>query len=285
MEVCIKDETGALVPPGEIGEIVVRSRFLAQGYWNNPDLTAKVFQTDPLDSAIRIYRTGDLGRWRSDGTLEHVGRKGRRIRLRGYNVEPFEVECELMRQPGVTDAVVFLHDGAAGQEPCLVGYVVAPANASPSAMRKGLAERLPSYMVPSHIVVLDSFPIASSGKIDRNALPPPYREEARPVTFRTPSDDREHELLAIWQEVLKLPKIGIDDDFFELGGTSLQALMVFARIEARLGCSLSPTTIVQAPTIARLAELYSSDHGDRCISITGATSRLRGRFTAFPCAQ
>ena len=83
MEVCIQDETGALVPPGEIGEIVVRSRFLAQGYWNNPELTAKVFQTDPLDSAIRIYRTGDLGRWRSDGTLEHVGRKGRRIRLRG----------------------------------------------------------------------------------------------------------------------------------------------------------------------------------------------------------
>ena len=228
MEVCIQDETGALVPPGEIGEIVVRSRFLAQGYWNNPELTAKVFQTDPLDSAIRIYRTGDLGRWRSDGTLEHVGRKGRRIRLRGYNIEPFQVECELMRQPGVTDAVVFLHDGAAGQEPCLVGYVVAPANASPSAMRKGLAERLPSYMVPSHIVVLDSFPIASSGKIDHNALPPPDREEARLVAFRAPSNDCERELLAIWQEVLKFPKIGIDDDFFELGGTSLQALMVFA---------------------------------------------------------
>ena len=188
VEVCIKDETGALVPPGEIGEIVVRSRFLAQGYWNNPELTAKVFQTDPLDSAIRIYRTGDLGRWRSDGTLEHVGRKGRRIRLRGYNIEPFEVECELMRQPGVTDAVVLLHDGAAGQEPCLVGYVVAPANASPSAMRKGLAERLPSYMVPSHIVVLDSFPIASSGKIDRDALPPPTgKKRARWHSARHPT--------------------------------------------------------------------------------------------------
>ena len=155
VEVCIKDEAGALVPPGEMGEIVVRSRFLAQGYWNNPDLTAKVFQTDPLDSSIRIYRTGDLGRWRSDGTLEHMGRKGRSIRLRGYNVEPFQVEGELMRQPGVTDAVVLLHDGVADQEPCLVGYVVAPPNASPSALRKGLAEQLPSYMVPSHIVVLE----------------------------------------------------------------------------------------------------------------------------------
>jgi amino acid adenylation domain-containing protein len=251
VEVCIQDETGVVVPCGEIGEIVVRSRFLAQGYWNNPDLTAKVFQTDPFDSAIRIFRTGDLGRWRSDCTLEHVGRKGRTIRLRGYNVEPFQVESELMCQPGVTDAVVLLHDGAAGQEPRLVGYVVAPSNASTSDIRKRLAERLPCYMVPSHIIVLDSFPIASSGKIDRSALPPPYLEDV--VPFRAPSDDRERELVAIWQEVLKVPNIGIDGDFFELGGDSLQALTIFLEIEARLGCSMSPTTLVQAPTVARLA--------------------------------
>jgi amino acid adenylation domain-containing protein len=261
VEVCIKDDTGALVPPGDIGEIAVRSRFLAQGYWNNPDLTAKVFQTDPLDSAIRICRTGDLGRWRSDGTLELMGRKGRRVRLRGYSVEPFQVECELMRQPSVRDAVVVLHDGAAGEEPCLVGYVVAPPNASPSAMRQAIAERLPSYMVPSHIVVLDSFPIASSGKVDRNALPPPYREEARPAAFRAPSDDCERELLAIWQEVLKIPNIGIDDDFFDLGGDSLQALTVLLEIEAQLGRSLSPTTLLQAPTIARLAEFIRASKG------------------------
>jgi amino acid adenylation domain-containing protein len=261
VEVSIKDETGVLVPWGEIGEIVVRSRFLAQGYWNNPDLTAKVFQTDPFDSAIRIFCTGDLGRWRSDGTLEHVGRKGRTIRLRGYNVEPFQVESELMCQSGVMDAVVLLHEGAAGQEPCLVGYVVAPSNASTSDIRKGLAERLPSYMVPSHIVVLDSFPIASSGKIDRSALPPPSREQPRPVVFRAPSDDCERELVAIWQEVLEVPNIGIDDDFFELGGDSLQALKVFLELEARLGCSLSPTNLVHAPTIARLAEFIRASKG------------------------
>jgi amino acid adenylation domain-containing protein len=261
VEVCIKDETDALVSPGEIGEIIVRSRFLAQGYWNNADLTAKAFQTDPQDSATRIYRSGDLGRWRSDGTLEHMGRKGRRIRLRGYNIEPFQVECELMRHPGVADAVVFLHDGTAGQEPCLVGYVVAPPNALPSAMRKGLSECLPPYMVPFHIFVLESFPIASSGKIDRDALPQPFQDKTRSATFRAPSNDREHELCAIWQDVLKLPKIGIDDEFFELGGTSLQALMVFAQIESRLGCSLSPTTIVQAPTIARLADFIRTTTG------------------------
>jgi amino acid adenylation domain-containing protein len=278
VEVFIKDETGGLVPPGEIGEVVVRSRFLAQGYWNNPDLTAKVFQTDPLDGAFRSYRTGDLGRWRGDGTLEHVGRKGRRIRLRGHNVEPFEVECELMRQPGVTDAVVLLHDSTAGQEPCLVGYVVAPANASP-AIREALAEHLPSYMVPSHIVVLDSFPKASSGKIDRNALPSPYPKDMRLAAFRAPSNDYERQLIEIWQDVLKISKVGIDDDFFDLGGDSLQTFVLFAEIEAQLGCSLPPTTIIHAPTIAQLAEFIRAPTG---IAAAQSLVELRASGTGLP---
>jgi amino acid adenylation domain-containing protein len=257
VEVFIKDENGAVVPPGQMGEIVVHSRYLAQGYWNNPQLTAQVFETDPSDHAIRICHTGDLGRWRSDGTLEHMGRKGRRIRLRGYNIEPFQVESELMRQSGVTDAIVTLYDRANGQDPFLVGYVIASADASPSALREGLVERLPSYMVPSHIMVLDRFPLASSGKIDRNALPPPDWN-ARVLSARAPSDDCEHQLVGIWQEVLNLPTIEVEDDFFDLGGTSLQALMVFAAVEARLGCSLSPSVLVQAPTIARLAELIKA---------------------------
>jgi len=276
VKVVIQDDTGTPVAPGDIGEIVVRSRFLAQGYWNDSDLTAKAFQSDPLDSAIRIYRTGDLGRWRNDGTLEHIGRKGRRIRLHGYNIEPFQVECELLRQPSVTDAVVLLHDGDAG--PCLVGYVVAPPNALPSAMRKELAERLPSYMVPSHIVVLDKFPVTVGGKVDRNALPPP-RSEVCVAVPRPPSDDCERELLTIWQDVLKLAKIGIDDNFFDLGGTSLQALMVFAKIEARLGCSLSPSTLVQAPTIARLAEFIRATTG---IVASQSLVPLRASGTGLP---
>ena len=160
-----------------------------------------------------------------------------------------------MRQPGVTDAVVLLLYEDDGQEPSLVGYVVAPADASISAIRRSLGERLPSYMVPSHIVVLDSFPTTRSGKIDRKALPPPSLGETHLVAFRAPRDDYERELLAIWKRVLNIPRIGIDDDFFELGGTSLQALMLFAQIEATLGYSFSPTTVVPAPTIARLAEL------------------------------
>jgi amino acid adenylation domain-containing protein len=254
VEVCIMDETDALVPPGEIGEIVVRSRFLAQGYWNNADLTAKVFQTDPLDSEIRIYHTGDLGRWRSDGTLEHVGRKGRTIRLRGYNIEPFQVESELLRQPGITDAVVILYDGADGQEPCLVGYVIAPPNTSPSAVRKELAEHLPSYMVPSRIVVLDSFPIAASGKIDREALPAPEgRSPELDGSYVAPRTPTEEVLATIWREVLDVRQVGVHDNFFELGGHSLLAMQVVARLAKLLKLDLPLQRFFETATVSAIA--------------------------------
>src|SRR4029078_706973 len=171
---------------------------------------------------------------------------------RGFNIEPFQIESELMRQPGVKDAAVLLYEDV-GREPTLAAYVVAPATTSPRAMRKRLAELLPSHMVPSHIIIRDSFPIASSGKIDRAALPSPHEGRQRAVPLRAASNDREHALHRIWKEVLKISKSGVHDDFFELGGTSLQALIMFAKIETQLGFSLSPTTIVQAPTIARLA--------------------------------
>jgi thioesterase domain-containing protein/acyl carrier protein len=259
MKVYVKDETGKILPQGEIGEIFVQSRFLAKEYWNNPDLTAKVFQTNPR-FGTRTFQTGDLGLVKTDGTLEHRGRKGRRIRLRGYTVEPFDVERELLNQPGVTDAIVFLHERDEGEEPYLVGYVVASPQTSATELRRTLAERLPNYCVPSHIVVLDSFPIANSGKVDRKALPSPFRSEARKVTT-TVANDLERELCVILREVLKTAKVEPDDDFFELGGTSLQALLLFARIEKRLGYSLSPTTLLQAPTVKELAEVIQNMKG------------------------
>jgi amino acid adenylation domain-containing protein len=262
VEVCIKDETDSLVPPGEIGEIVVRSRFLAQGYWNDAELTAKAFQTDPLDNKIRTYRTGDFGRWRSDGTLEHVGRKGRRIRLRGYNIEPFQVESELLRQPGVTDAVVTLYGGADGQQPCLVGYIIAPPNTSPSAVRKGLGEHLPSYMVPSHIVILDSFPIATSGKIDREALPAPEgRSPGFDVSYVAPRTPTEEVLASIWREVLNVRQVGVHDNFFELGGHSLLAMQVVARLAKLLKFVLPLQRFFETPTISALASELQKKQG------------------------
>jgi thioesterase domain-containing protein len=180
--------------------------------------------------------------------------------LRGYTVEPFDVERELLNQPGVTDATVFLHEREVGEEPYLIGYVVAPPDTSATNLRKALAELLPSYCVPSHIIVLDAFPIASSGKIDRKALPSPFLSKVTKAATTT-SNDLERELCAIWREVLKTTTVGVDDDFFELGGTSLQALLLFARIERQLGYSLSPTTLLRAPTVKHLAELMLETKG------------------------
>ena len=256
-EIRLENEAGQIVGPGEIGEIVVKSPFLALGYWKEPELTAASFPTDPADGR-RFFRTGDLGRWRSDGTLEHFGRKGRKIKLRGFSVEPFEVECELLRQPGISNAVVVLHQDA-GKEALLIGYVTAASNISASTIRNGLATRLPTHLVPSHIVVMDSLPMTASGKIDRRALPPPSIKNLPSQGYRAPANEHERALVSIWEEILKLSKIGIDDNFFELGGTSLQALILFDRIKTVLSRDLPPSAIICTPTIAQLAELMRQE--------------------------
>jgi amino acid adenylation domain-containing protein len=252
-EIRLENDAGQIVDPGEIGEIIVKSPFLALGYWKEPELTAASFLTDPTDGR-RFFRTGDLGRWRRDGTLEHCGRKGRKIKLRGFSVEPFEVECELLRQPGINNAVVVSHEDA-GEEALLVGYVAAPSAISASTIRNRLATRLPTHMVPSHIVVLDSLPMTASGKIDRRALPPPSMKNLPSHGYRAAANEHERALVSMWEEILKLSKIGIDDNFFELGGTSLQTLILFDRIKTVLSRDLPPSAILYAPTIAQLAEL------------------------------
>lgn len=253
-EISIEDENESPVPPGEAGEIVIRSRFLALGYWKNPELTDKVFKPDPRGGGLRIYRTGDLGRLRPDGMLEHLGRTGRRVKVRGYSVEPFEVECALRRVDGVRDAAVILRkDG--DEEARLVGYVVASGQA-PSAVRGELAKDLPSHMVPSDIIMLDALPMNASGKINRAALPAPQRQSNATAEQRAPTNDDERIVAAILADVLGRSSIGIDDDFYDLGGTSLQAFLAFARISMKLGRDLPPTMMMEAPTAAKLAKLF-----------------------------
>jgi amino acid adenylation domain-containing protein len=256
-EVRLENAAGQIVGPGEIGEVVVKSPYLALGYWKEPELSAASFLTDQADGR-RFFRTGDLGRWRKDGTLEHYGRKGRKIKLRGFSVEPFEVECELLRQAGVSNAIVVSHQDA-GEEALLVAYVAAPSNTSGSTIRNSLATRLPTHMVPSHIVVLDSLPMTASGKIDRGALPPPSIKNLPAHGHRAATNEYERALVSIWQEILKLPKIGIDDNFFELGGTSLQSLILFDRIKTVLSRNLPPSAILYAPTVVQLAELMGRE--------------------------
>ena len=243
------------------------------GYWNNPELTARSFRPDPRDRAIRIYRTGDLGRLRADGTLEHLGRTGSTVKVRGFTVEPAEVESALQRLDGVRNAAVILRkDG--DDEPRLVGYVAAPPATSPTTIRGELAKRLPPYMVPSEIVVLDALPVRPSGKLDRNALPAPRCDARANNQHRIASDSYERALVDIWREVLGRPEIAIDDDFYELGGTSLQAFLIFAKIAARLSRDLPPTTMMNAPTVAKQAEILR--HSANVDSLTLVQFRATG---------
>ncbi|QRM32607.1 non-ribosomal peptide synthetase [Microvirga sp. VF16] len=219
------------VPIGVIGELYLGGEGLGRGYLGHPQATAERFLPDPFfGEGARMYRTGDLARWRPDGIVEYLGRRDHQVKLRGFRIEPGEIEARLMAHASVGEAVVLLRQDEGG--PRLVGYVApAPgATIDPTALRRGLAAVLPDYMVPAVIVALDRFPTTSNGKIDRAALPAPSlaAEDLKP-----PRSALERDLAEIWQEVLKQPVIGIDQNFFEIGGDSLKALRVVSALGRR----------------------------------------------------
>jgi acyl-coenzyme A synthetase/AMP-(fatty) acid ligase/thioesterase domain-containing protein len=254
IDVEIRREDGTLAAPGEVGEMVIRSRrSLAAGYWKDRGATDAAFGVDATDSTMRTYRSGDLAMRRSDGKLEHHGRKGRRLKIRGYTVEPFQVERALLCLPGVRDASVLVSEEPAA-EARLIAYAVAPG-LNGFVIREGIAKVLPPQMVPSDIVLMEEFPMTSRGKLDRKALPAPGIRKTASRPFRPPTDDYERSVAAIWQQILNVEKVGLDDDFYELGGTSLQAFSIFARIAAELKSDLPPTTMVNAPTVSKLAQI------------------------------
>jgi acyl-coenzyme A synthetase/AMP-(fatty) acid ligase/thioesterase domain-containing protein len=250
--IIIQNENGDEVLPGEAGEIVVKSPFIALGYWNDPDGTARSFGTD--EAGNRFYRTGDLGHWRDDGMLEHLGRKGRKIKLRGYAIEPLEIERALLRQAGVRDSVVVVFESGR-DEARLVAYVVTTADPTEQlaqSLRDALRSELAAPMVPAQIVFMESLPVTTRGKVDPSALPPPPQPKR---SIRIPSDETERALARIWSAILNIAEIGVDDDFYDLGGTSHQSFLVFAQIARQLGHDLSPALMLEAPTIAKQAAL------------------------------
>jgi len=255
VEVTLEDEAGQPVPRGEIGEIVVRARYLAKGYWNDPENTRLRFAEEA--DGRRVYRTRDYGRFRPDGALEHLGRKDRKIKLRGYSVEPHEIECALLRLPGVRDAVVLV-DGE-GDEAKLCAFVSGPKDYSSrggSDLRKALSKDLPQHLVPVRVVVLPSLPLTPRGKVDRSMLlkrlPRRHPERSRP-----PADEIERMLFDVWGKTLRRRDFGVDDSVHDLGATSLQIFSVFSWLDA-LGWNLSPSLILEAPTIAQQAEILRS---------------------------
>jgi acyl carrier protein len=256
VDLLILDENGRPAPPGEVGEIVIRSRCLAAGYWRQPELTAERFSGAPGET--REFRTGDLGRINRQGLLEHAGRADSRVKIRGNRIELTEMEGALQRLPGVQRAAVESVNRADG-EPALVGYVVAASGHGWSAqkLRSALRELLPDYMVPSAFVVLDRFPLTSSGKIDREKLRQQAASIERPRSIAPDAPDQplttiQQVLLPLWRDVLKRQDIGCDDDFFLCGGDSLSAVDLLRRIEQELQYRLPLAVLMEAPTVRQL---------------------------------
>jgi len=245
-----------LLPIGVAGELSIGGDGLARSYLNRPELTAERFVEIEIPGRTeRVYRTGDLCRWKSDGNLEFLGRLDHQVKIRGFRIELGEIEAELGGYPGIKECVVLIREVTPGEE-VLVAYFVPNQKKSVTTrdLRRALLERLPDYMIPFAFVPLDALPLTSNGKLDRKALPTPELDRASVgVEYTAPRTRLEEELALIWNEVFGINRVGIHDNFFELGGHSLVAIRVMARIATELQVELSVRSLFEAPTIAGLA--------------------------------
>jgi natural product biosynthesis luciferase-like monooxygenase protein/amino acid adenylation domain-containing protein len=242
-------------PVGVPGELYIAGAGVTRGYLHRPGLTAERFLPEPHGDQPggRMYRTGDLVKWRADGTLEYIGRADFQVKVRGFRIELGEIEAALKAHPGVADAVVAAReDGAGGLR--LVGYTIAAAGqtVSAEALRAKLSETLPEYMVPGAFVALDAFPLTPNGKLDRRALPAPDLAASAPE-YVAPRGETEQRLAEIWSQVLRAERVGAHDNFFSLGGHSLMAMRVIARIRQVMETELPLRAVFEAPTVAQLA--------------------------------
>jgi hypothetical protein len=249
-----------LSPLGAIGELYVGGDGLARGYINRPALTAERFIPNPFVPGERIYKTGDLVRRRPDGMIEFVGRADRQVKIRGFRIELGEIENRLLEHPNVKEVAVTSATGQDGDK-YLCAYYVAEPRVTISDLREHLAGLLPAYMLPSHFCQVDQMPLTESGKIDQRALPEP-QPSAEPEHVHTPLRSAvEISVARIWEELLETSNVGARDNFFEIGGHSLQATALAARLSAKFGVHVSLRTVFDSPTVEEFAKWVANGTG------------------------
>jgi amino acid adenylation domain-containing protein/non-ribosomal peptide synthase protein (TIGR01720 family) len=279
----VLDASLNLVPIGVTGELYVGGDGLARGYVARPDLTAEKFIPNPFDGrpGARMYRTGDLVRLLPDGSIEFVGRADHQVKIHGFRIEPGEIDAVLAQHPAVEDAVVHVREDVPGDRR-LVGYVVwreDAAGTEPGELRAYLKSRLPEYMVPSAFVVLPALPLSPNGKVDRRALPAPAGERQVEDAYVEPRNEMEARIAAIWREALQIDRVGVRDNFFDLGGHSLLLVEVHRRLVEAVGPKVSVVDLFAYPTVEQLARHLGGD-SSRPAVLEAAQSRVSRRAAA-----
>ncbi|MGD7329384.1 non-ribosomal peptide synthase/polyketide synthase, partial [Ralstonia pseudosolanacearum] len=257
------------VPVGVTGEFYIAGSGLARGYWQRAGLTAERFMANPFASGERMYKTGDLGRWLPDGSLEYQGRADAQVKLRGFRIELGEIEARLLQCAGVSEAVVTVREDAPGEQR-LVAYYVSGEAIEAQTLREQLQASLPEYMVPAAYVRLEHLPLTPNGKLDRKGLPAPEGQAYASTAYEAPQGEVEQTLAGIWQTLLGVERVGRHDDFFALGGHSLQAVRLVAQVRTQLGAELGLTELFAQPSLSAVAQAIVRGQGSALPAITVA---------------
>jgi acyl-coenzyme A synthetase/AMP-(fatty) acid ligase/acyl carrier protein len=279
MTIKLLGEDGQEVPGGQAGEIAVESGFLSSGYWQKPDLTKGRFLSQPAEEQ-QIYLTGDIGRWAEDGSLEILGRKDSQVKIRSFRVDLGEVEAVLRTHPEVKEVAVATSNDPSG-DLSLIAYFISRQLSPPSTsdLREFLRGNLPDHMVPSRFIRLEKLPLLSTGKIDRAALPQASNSRPDlPAVYAPPRGDLETMLATIWSDVLGLDRVGVDDNFFDLGGHSLTAMRIVSRVTERFNLKVPTQLLFQSPTVRAMAVVIAGHQRGAAVEQSGEAASGKWTF-------
>ncbi|MBL4709776.1 MAG: amino acid adenylation domain-containing protein [Flavobacteriales bacterium] len=253
----ILDQFMQPVPLGISGELYIGGIGVTKGYLNRPDLTGEKFLPNPFSKGEQIYKTGDVARYRKDGIIDFLGRSDSQVKIRGHRVELEEIRSIILQQKDVNEAVIYIHEENGNKN--IIAYLESKVETVEQFVQKELKTKLPSYMVPSSFVVMESLPKLPNGKVDVNHLPSPSLSTS--INYVAPANEIQEQLVTIWQEVLNLKQIGIHDNFFDIGGDSIRSIQIIAKAR-KIGLQLKPASVLEHQTIAQLSEILMSANSE-----------------------